>query len=219
MMMSSGGKWTCVSKFLRTWFWFLKHIGYNLCVVQMTTLFICVADVCFCVCLSRVMLRKDCFYHYQHFSFRVTPGSLISKLFVCVGVCVCGMHMCVCQGVVCPRQDLRGFQWEEALTLLNPSYFNPAANDLCLFSSPCTSCFTQHDISQKILHYTRKTENLCDNDLTVKTHCANFFFFNGEHIESYTNADESRTALFWLRGCEREFCLFLRWCNCSILCS
>lgn len=46
-----------------------------------TTNVLCRCGLCLNTCAFICSFgKKDCFYHYQRFSFRVTPGSLISKL-------------------------------------------------------------------------------------------------------------------------------------------
>ena len=149
-------------------------------------------NMCLCLCSSGVVVRKDCFYHYQHLSYRVTPGSLISKLrpSLCVTACVC---VCVRELFVLIR--IKGlFQWEEALTLLNPCCLNPAANDLCLFlrslyflsHTPHNSPPRRYDnVPKKKKHVT----------MSYKEKIGWNWSPNGEHIEYYMNVETQQSSI------------------------
>lgn len=65
---------------VRAQFWFLK--------TQQQQPHMQDKNECFCASLFEfTVVTKGCFYHYQHLSVRVTPGSLVSKLCVCASVC------------------------------------------------------------------------------------------------------------------------------------
>lgn len=165
-------KWSRVSKFQtgkHIWlsehdFGSLKYNGHNGHRPDEHSVYMC-GETCACVCVPLESWWGRAVFIIISIYSTGWPLDLSSANSIRARVL---LHVCVCVRELFVLIRIKGlFQWEEALTLLNPCCLNPAANDLCLFlrSLYFLSHTAHNSPPSRYDNVPKKKEESCDNGL------------------------------------------------------